>query len=267
MGEEKQQINNSGGGSLAALKSIKGPKEDVSTEVDNVVVGKKTNGDDDTEMKESSATSSPPAAASSASTSSANQNQNQGGGGKRLKLGLGGGKNLDLGLGGGGGKNLSLGLSGSGGGGKSLNLTGNGGDMSATIAEMKAEAQQVLMKENGGVENVPDGVTEEILEGLSEYHPLVPLPVCRHYLLNGGCKAESDDVTKIFSLAAQSLLHDIVHEAKNSYALRRQAEMMGRRGNSVVSITKSKATLTVQDLASGLEEKNIEIRKPTYFAS
>ena len=166
---------------------------------------------------------------------------------------------------GGGGKRLRLDV-----GGKKLDVSGTMSESNAGASSSNADKLQ-QHDTAGDVDDsdiVPDEVTREILEAIVDYNPVIPAPVSRYFVQKGGATVENDNVLKIFSLAAHSLCHEIVHEAKNHHLLRKQAEAISSK-KAMKSVRKKAktTTMTIEDLVAGCKEKGILVRKPMYFAS
>ncbi|KAK0410884.1 hypothetical protein QR680_005379 [Steinernema hermaphroditum] len=116
--------------------------------------------------------------------------------------------------------------------------------------------QQQQLRTSGAV---PNGSSlREFINGLEEYSPTLPDAVTLYYMKKSGVDVADPRVIRLFSLAAQKFLADILLDSMQ------QARMKGI-GVTKKNTKETKYTLTSDLLAQVLEEYGIEMKKPPYY--
>ncbi|VDD89568.1 unnamed protein product [Enterobius vermicularis] len=107
--------------------------------------------------------------------------------------------------------------------------------------------------------SVPSGVTlRDFISDLEEYAPTIPDAVTLHYMRKSGVNTTDPRIVRLFSLATQKFISDIVLDAMQ------QARMKGL-GQTKKGTKETRYTLTSELLEPVLAEYGIEIKKPPYF--
>ncbi|KAK2100802.1 hypothetical protein P7K49_022150 [Saguinus oedipus] len=97
----------------------------------------------------------------------------------------------------------------------------------------------------------------DFLMQLEDYTPTIPDAVTGYYLNRAGFEASDPRIIRLISLAAQKFISDIANDALQ------HCKMKGTASGS--SRSKSKYTLTMEDLTPALSEYGINVKKPHYF--
>ncbi|VDN53658.1 unnamed protein product [Dracunculus medinensis] len=98
----------------------------------------------------------------------------------------------------------------------------------------------------------------DFIDDLEEYAPTIPDAVTVHYMRKSGVDNTDPRLVRLFSLAAQKYMSDIVLDAML------QARMKGL-GQMKKGTKETKFALTSELLESVLAEYGIKIRRPPYF--
>uniref|UniRef100_A0A0N5AVL8 Transcription initiation factor TFIID subunit 10 n=1 Tax=Syphacia muris TaxID=451379 RepID=A0A0N5AVL8_9BILA len=125
-----------------------------------------------------------------------------------------------------------------------------------TLQRATPGIQQPSLLTNG---SVPSGVTlRDFINDLEEYAPTIPDAVTLHYMRKSGVNTADPRIIRLFSLATQKFISDIVLDAMQ------QARMKGL-GQTKKGTKETRYTLTAELLEPVLAEYGIEIKKPPYF--
>ncbi|TKR60372.1 hypothetical protein L596_027627 [Steinernema carpocapsae] len=125
----------------------------------------------------------------------------------------------------------------------------------AQARPVTVQEQQVLRASGA----VPTGASlRDFINGLEEYSPTLPDAVTLYYMRKSGLDIADPRVVRLFSLAAQKFLADILLDSMQ------QARMKGI-GVTKKNTKETKYSLTSDLLSQVLEEYGIEMKKPPYF--
>ena len=126
----------------------------------------------------------------------------------------------------------------------------------STLQLTNAGIQQPSLLTSGSVSS---GVTlRDFINDLEEYAPTIPDAVTLHYMRKSGVNTADPRIVRLFSLATQKFVSDIVLDAMQ------QARMKGL-GQTKKGTKETRFTLTAELLEPVLAEYGIEIKKPPYF--
>ncbi|VDM99260.1 unnamed protein product [Thelazia callipaeda] len=98
----------------------------------------------------------------------------------------------------------------------------------------------------------------DFVNDLDNYVPTIPDAVAIHYMKKCGVDCADSRVIRLFSLASQKFISDIVLDAMQ------QARMKGL-GQTKKGTKETRYTLTLELLEPVLAEYGIELKKPPYF--
>lgn len=126
----------------------------------------------------------------------------------------------------------------------------------STLQRSAPSIQQPSLLTSG---SVPSGVTlRDFINDLEEYASTIPDAVTLHYMRKSGVNTADPRIVRLFSLATQKFISDIVLDAMQ------QARMKGL-GQTKKGTKETRYTLTAELLEPVLAEYGIEIKKPPYF--
>ena len=95
----------------------------------------------------------------------------------------------------------------------------------------------------------------DFLSAIDSYNPTVPDAVTTYYLEKSGLAVKDERISKLVSLAADKLLSEIIHEAKQESILRQQAVKSQKRRAEMDD------TLELIDLERSLDKAKILLRR------
>ncbi|TDL23796.1 transcription initiation factor IID, TAF10 subunit [Rickenella mellea] len=111
-----------------------------------------------------------------------------------------------------------------------------------------------------------DRTLAEFMLMLDDYEPLIPNEVTDYYLQRVGFECEDVRLKRLLALAAQKFVSDIAADAYQHARIRTNAAPGGRtRAPLGGQSSRTKTTLTMEDLSAALAEYGINARKPEFY--
>lgn len=89
---------------------------------------------------------------------------------------------------------------------------------------------------------------------LNEYNPPIPDPVINNILAEAGCNTSDKRVSRIFNLACQKFIRDVLEQCRNN-----------ERINNPDPSYEPKKYLQVGDVKEALKTKDIHVHRPDYI--
>ncbi|KAH8116264.1 transcription initiation factor IID, TAF10 subunit [Phellopilus nigrolimitatus] len=110
-----------------------------------------------------------------------------------------------------------------------------------------------------------DRTLAEFMLMLDEYEPLIPNEVTDYYLQRVGFESEDVRLKRLLALAAQKFVSDIAADAFQHARIRTNAAAGGRGRAPLGQSSRTRTTLTMEDLSAALAEYGINARKPEFY--
>mmetsp|Transcript_20620 Transcript_20620/g.34544 ORF Transcript_20620/g.34544 Transcript_20620/m.34544 type:complete len:143 (+) Transcript_20620:55-483(+) len=129
---------------------------------------------------------------------------------------------------------------------------------SATASSSSTNTSSQAQAEARTTNQLPKRFTEQLndfLAAVESYNPTVPEAISSYYLKKSGCDIKDDRIPKVVSLAADKLLSEIVHEAKQISILRQQSVRSNKRKTEMAE------TLEMVDIEASLAQAKVFLRR------